>query len=173
MPGVVALADKWGLAHGVELPQILFLSLEIKAFPDAITDAVTTLTIHWSLSPFPVSADLELTVANSFCQIHPWRVGGLPWDLMLLLSLVLAMGTCSHHLHHTSTLTFMGHCLFFTTLYLCLFFFFCSCPVVTWCHSHPTDGGTAAVGSLWAPNQQLPPGLLLRDSSCCQRKLLV
>ena len=95
----------------MDLPQIPFLSLEIKASSDAITDVGTALPICWSLSPFPGSTELELAVGNlflSFCQIHPWKLGRFPWDLVLLLSLVLAMGTCSHHPHHTSTLNISG-----------------------------------------------------------------
>lgn len=67
----------------MELPQVLFLSLETKAPPDAITDEGTALQICWSLRFFLGFTELELTIVN--CQINPWRVGRLPLDFVLLL----------------------------------------------------------------------------------------
>lgn len=160
----------------MELPQIPFLSLENKASPDAITDVGTALPIYCSFSPFPGSSELELTAGNlflSFCQIHPWRLGRLPWDLVFLLPLVLDIGTCSRHLHHANILIFPGRCLLFTTLHLCLVLL----PQVPCCYlvsltSH-RRWDYCFRSSPWAANQQLTPGLFLRASSCCQRKLLV
>lgn len=90
MPGMVALADLGVLARAMELPQVLFLSLEIKASPDAITDEGTALQTWSPLNFFPGFTELELTRVNCqihlpFCQIHPWRVGRLPPDFVLLL----------------------------------------------------------------------------------------
>ena len=176
MPGVVALADPWGLARAKELPQITFLFLEIQASPGAITDVGTALPICWSLSPFSGSAELELTVGNlflPFCQIFPWRVGRLPWDLVLILSLVLAMGTRSWHPHHASTLTFLGRCPLFTTLQLCLVLLLqlsCCYPLSPTSHRR---WDCYFWSSPWALNQQLSPALLLRACFCCQSKLLV
>lgn len=171
---MVALADPWGLACAVELPQIPFLSLEIKASPDAITDVATALPMCWSLSSFPGSTKFELTMRNlflPFCKIHPCRVGRFPWDFVLLLSLVLAMSTHSSHSHHISTLIFLECFLLSIPLHLCLVLV----PQLSCCYLISPTSHKRWDCCFWSSplNQELPPGLHLTTSFCCQSKLLV
>lgn len=160
----------------MELPQIPFLSLEIKASPDAITDVTTALPICWSLSPFPGSTERKLTMGNlflPFCKIHPCRVGRSPWNLVLLLSLALAVSTHSSHSHHIRTLIFLGCCLLSIPLHLCLVLV----PQLSCCYLiSPTSHKRWDCffwSFPWALKHQLPAGLLLRASSCCRSELLV
>lgn len=137
----------------------------------------TALPIYCSFNPFPGSSELELTVGSlflPFCQIRPWRLGRLPWNLVLLLPLVLAMGTRSRHPHHASSLTFPGRCLLFTTLHLCLVLL----PQVSCCYlmslaSH-RRWDCCFWSSPWASSfrQSCSSGLLLAAKESCWFSLL-
>lgn len=108
----------------------------------------------------------------SFCQIHPWRLIRLPWDLVLLLPLVLARDTGSRHLHHASTsrvLPAFHHPSFlfgFTSAAVLLL------PDVT----SYRKWESCFWSSPWAANQQLPLGLssgfLLAAKESCWFSLL-
>lgn len=107
----------------MELPQIPFISLEIKASPNAITDVSIALPICWSLSPCADSTEPELTLGNLFLPKKVELILGR-WESALGVGVAPVFSADHGHTFkssaHSSTLTFLGCFLFFATLHLCL-----------------------------------------------------
>lgn len=143
---MVALADLPGLTCAVGLPQVPFLSLESMVS----ADTSTAFPECWSLSALPGSPECALTVGNlllPFYQIHPWRVGRLPWDLVPPLPLVLAVGTHPQHPPMPAPWHFWGAASF-SPSFTWSWFYFHGCPVVTWGDLPPIIARTAAFSPL-------------------------